>query len=97
MTSARGTAGALSDCRKWRKPPMAERAFSSRLPVPTCAVALTAAATILASETSAPVSVATVRPRDRTITLSHNPSSSAASDEFTITGVPELDTSRKMR
>ena len=75
---------------------MAERAFS-RTPARPCAVALTAAATIRASETSAPVNVATVCPRERTMTLSHNPSSSAASDEFTITGVPELDTSRRIR
>ena len=56
-----------------------------------------AAATVLASTTSSPLSFATTRPRDMTTTLSHNPSSSAASEELTMTGVPELDTSRKMR
>ena len=64
---------------------------------PTCVAAFTAAATMLASLTSSPRSVSTTRPRDNTMTWSHSPSSSAASDELTMTGVPEFETSRKIR
>jgi len=57
----------------------------------------TAAWTIRSSVTSSPLSVATTCPRDMTITRSHSPSSSLASDEATITGTPPAETSRRMR
>ena len=52
---------------------------------------------IRASVTSAPRRVSATLPRDITITTSHSPSNSAASDELTMTGVPVCDTSRRMR
>ena len=92
---AKGTAGALSDWRKWRQPLLA-----APLPAalsPAWVLAPTAAATMRSSVTSLPVRVSTTRPRDMTMTLSHRPSSSEASEELTMTGVPEPETSRRMR
>ncbi len=51
-----------------------------------------------ASKTSWPLGFAMTCPRDMTMICPHNPSSSAASEEFGLClGVPELDTSRKIR
>ena len=62
-----------------------------------CAVALIAAWTIRSSVTASPSSVATVLPRDITITRSQSPSSSRVSLEATTTGTPPAETSRRMR
>ena len=60
-------------------------------------VARTAAVIMRSSLTSSPPSVSIGLPRDITMTSSHSPSSSLASDEFTITGMPEPLTSRRIR
>ena len=56
-----------------------------------------AALTIFSSVTSSPASSATQWPRETTITRSHRPCSSRASDEATTTGTPLAETLRRMR
>ena len=62
-----------------------------------CAVEVTAVCTMRVSVMSSPARVPTALPRDITITWSQRPSSSFASEEATTTGMPEADTSRRMR